>query len=143
MNIIEYRNKPGSELSMTGIKFISHKNKQILYLDFTNMKAMEALNHLENSKTVIIKQPRRTIFLLVNASGMHVEGNLPGFIKSYVIKIINDYLTFCSHYVIASAVIPPVKLNKDFISSIKRPKEGSVGIFEDIENAKEWLVEQC
>jgi hypothetical protein len=124
------------------IEFITYKGRKVLYLDFTNLNAMQANKYLEDSKSVIMQQPKETIFLLVNAADMQVSGNVIGILKNYIIKVINDYLTFCSRFVIASAIIPPTKLNKDFLNSIEKSRTGRIAVFDDVKKAKKWFEDK-
>jgi hypothetical protein len=119
----------------------TYKDRQILYLDFTNLYPTQANKYLEESKSVISKQPKKEILLLVNAADLHVSDNLVGLVINYVTKVINEYLNFCSSSVIASAIIRPKKLDKCFLSSISALKNTRAAIFDDIEGAKEWLKE--
>jgi hypothetical protein len=129
-------------IAMDIIEFITYKGKKVLYLDFTNLNAMQANKYLENSKSVIMQQPKGTIFLLVNAADMQVSGNVIGIVKNYIIKVINDYLAFCSRFVTASAIIPPTKLNKDFLNSIEKSRTSRIAVFDDVKKAKEWFEDK-
>lgn len=126
---------------MEVMAFMTYKNRQILYLDFTNLYPVQASKYLEESKSLITQHPAQEILLLVNAADLYVSDNTVGLVVNYVTKVINDYLNFCSKSVAASAVIRPKNLDKSFLTSIGALKTSRSAIFNDMGEAKEWLNE--
>jgi len=119
---------------MEKVKFINHKNKDILFIDLSGSNKERALTTIKKSKAIIRKQPERSLLALTDIR------NDSMFIPD-LFQAMKEFTRHNKPYVKASAVIVAGELLKLFVDTMSKLSERQFSIFEDIEKAKDWLVE--
>ncbi len=119
---------------MERVKFIDHKGKRILHLDFTNARADEVVHIIREAKGVIAKQPAQSIRTLTDVTDLKFNTDAAEAMKE-----------FASHnkpYVAAAAVVGVTGLKKIIYNAVVKFSGRNLVAFDSIGQAKEWLVNQ-
>lgn len=119
---------------MERVRFITHKNKSILFIDLSKCSKEHALEAIEKSKSIIKEQPKNSVLALTDITNESVY--IPEFFLA-----IEDFVRHNRPYIKASAVIASGELLKLFVDTISNLTQRNFSIFEDIEKAKDWLIE--
>jgi hypothetical protein len=118
---------------MKRIDFIDYKGKQILYMDFSNLLPENLPSYLEEAKTVISSQPEHSVLIMTNVTNLRFDYNLS--------QAIMDYTKHNKPYIKASAIIGLSGLQSIILNSIKLSTGRDFALFDNIDEAKEWLVQ--
>lgn len=128
------------------VKFINHKGKDIIFLDFSEASSAGVIEVVEEIKKVMVAQPEHSVLLLVNAK--NARFNLQ------VVDALKDFARLCMPYVkkgaavgiegmqtlIYDTVTKFCKGNFPSVDDIQKVRE-KIQRFDKIEKAKDWLVE--
>jgi len=130
---------------MERAKFIDHKGRRILYLDFSDATSEEVLDTVEKIEEIMAAQPERSVLLLSNAR--NAKYNLR------VIEALKNLTKYTANRVKKGAVVgieglqaiaydTLVKFHKSSFPSVDDIKEarGLSQRFDDTEKAKDYLV---
>jgi len=114
-------------------RFIEYKNKQVVYIDFSNMrKAEEIYAAMEIAGAFIRKQPLKSLYTLTNLSGM--------FFNNEIFSRMTAYAKENNPYVKASAVVGMTGMMQIFYNSFTRLTGRDVKAFSSEIEAKEFLA---
>jgi hypothetical protein len=116
------------------VKFIIHKWRQILLLDFSHCSTDEAINIIDEAIEVIRSQPESSLLIVTDVTG-----------AKYDLKVIDKFKEFTSGnkpYVKASAVVGLDEFQKVVYNAATLFSKRTLPLFGDLEKAKDWLVEQ-
>jgi hypothetical protein len=114
--------------------FIQHKRIEILLLDFSYCGVSEAIGIIHDGKKIIRSQPEDSVLTLTDVTGARY--NLE------VIEKLKDFTKGNKAYVKASAVVGLDGLKKIVYNAVVRFSRRNLSVFDDIQKAKDWLVEQ-
>lgn len=118
------------------VSFITHNNKQILYLDVTNSPDVEtSMAQFDEAKRVCQMQPEKSVLLLTDVTGAHYNTEATNHMKEFSAAI--------TPYVRASAAVGVTGIMRIIVRSLIRISGRDIRIFDTIDEAKDWLVEQA
>jgi hypothetical protein len=118
---------------MTRAKFFKHRDKMILNFDFSGLDHDDARQVCEYVKDMISRMPKGSVLTLVNVSTMKYDAAFR--------ELTNDLAAHNKPYVLAGAVIGVEGWKKlIFWATLKFTGRNNLKAFDDIEEAKEWLV---
>jgi hypothetical protein len=119
---------------MKRINFIIHKWRQILLLDISHCSSDEVIKTIDEAIGVIRSQPESSLLILtdVKDAGYDLE----------VIEKLKEFTGGNKPYVRASAVVGLDGLQKVVYNAVTLFSKRTLPVFDDIENAKDWLIEQ-
>ncbi len=117
------------------IKWISHKAKQILFLDYTGLtytKPDELYAVFDAAKDFILNKAGNNILLLIDVTGSYADSN--------TIKRLKEDGKLERHLVKKEAVIGISGLKLTFVKAISLFANIGIEVFDNEEKAKDWLV---
>lgn len=119
---------------MERVKFLNHKGRKILHIDLSNCSVEHAVQIIEESKKIIREQVECSVLALTNIN------NDNAFVPD-LFQAMKEFTQHNKPYIKASAVIAYKDIHKLFIETMAHLTERKFCIFDDIEKAKDWLVE--
>lgn len=120
---------------MPEVKFITHKEKQILYLDVSESESVEdSMSRFDDARDIIIMQPEKSVLLLTNVKNAHYNRNATNHLKEFSSSV--------TPYIKASAAVGVGGIKRIVLQSLMRISGRDIKMFDDIEEAKDWLVSQ-
>jgi len=119
---------------MERVKFIIHKWRQILLLDGSHCSLEEAIKGIDEAEKVIRSQPESSLLILTDVTGARYDLE--------VIEKLKEFTNGNKPYVRASAVIGLDTLQKVVYNAVTLFSKRTFPVFDDIEKAKDWLIEQ-
>jgi len=118
---------------MTRAKFSKHRDKMILNFDFSGLNHDDTKQVCEYVKDMISRMPKGTVLTLVNVSNMKYDAAFR--------DLTGDLAAHNKPYVLAGAVIGVEGWKKlVFWATLKFSGRDNLKAFDDVEEAKEWLV---
>jgi len=118
---------------ITRAKFFKHRDKMILNFDFSGLNHDDARQVCEYVKDMISRMPKGSVLTMVNVSNMKYDAAFR--------ELTNDLAAHNKPYVLAGAVIGVEGWKKlIFWATLKFTGRNNLKAFDDIEEAKEWLV---
>ena len=120
------------DLAMEKIKFINHKGKQILHIDFSNCSPQEMLIHMQQAQRIISTQPKYSVFTLTDVTNAHYDRKVSAAMK--------EYTNANKPFVKAAAIVGVTGMKEVILNAIIFFTRRSFTLFDNIENAKEWLA---
>ncbi len=119
------------------VKWVTHKGKKILVIDYKDyqiekIKNDEYLKYLTEARKIINKQPLKSLLIITDITDA-------GFTKKSN-DAMREFARKNTPYVKASAVVGVTGLKKVVITAIKVVTKRNLKIFDNIEDAKDWLV---
>lgn len=120
---------------MERARFIEHRGRQILFIDFTDMNAPgEALAEIDKVRRLIAAQPHDSLLTLTDVTGTRYDDEIIGALKA-----------MAEHnrpYVRAAASVTRTPLQLVALRASAITTRRRLEAFDDLEKAKEWLVLQ-
>jgi hypothetical protein len=121
------------DIQTNRISIIEYKQKQIVCIDFSDIKKPEEIYQMiEKAASFISKKPTKSLYTLTNLSGMHFNN-----------EIFNRFIAYVkgnNPYVIASAVLGMNGMMQIFYNSFTRVTGRDVRAFSTEQEAKEFLA---
>ena len=114
------------------IKFIEHKGRRILYEDYSNISAEQAILVLAEGNKVEEKEPVGSILSLSNYTDFHFSINY--------VNAVNNASKDHSKYYKASAFLGVTGLVKVMFDAASKFTKQELRIFNDKNEALDWLV---
>ena len=118
---------------MERVRFITHENKNILFIDLSNCSKEHAFQVLEKSKGIIKEQPKNSVLALADINNEHL------YIPDLFLAL-QEFVKHNKPYIKASAIIASEERLKLFIDTLSYSSNRKFSVFDDIEKAKDWLV---
>lgn len=115
------------------IHFITHKDKQILLIDFTDATVQQMLLLLEYVQITIAKHGRDTVLTLADFKGAQVDRTVATRMK--------EVLTLDRPFVKKSAWVGTENLPRVFYENFQTFSQREFPTFNSREEAMDWLVE--
>jgi len=119
---------------MERIRFIEHKGKQILHLDFTHARADEVIQIIRETKGVIAELPAGSIRTLTDVTDMKFNTDAA--------KAMKEFASHNRPYVTAAAVVGIRGRNQIIYKAVVKFSGRNLVIFDSSSQAKDWLVTQ-
>ncbi len=114
------------------VSFITHREKEILFLDFSNSQPHEVLQTIEAAKRLISSRPERSLLTLTDVTNARFNQEVGDQLKQ-----------FTAHnkpYVKAGAVVGVTGLKRIIFSAVVTFSRRNLETFDDLEQAKHWLA---
>jgi hypothetical protein len=115
------------------VKFIKHREKEILLLDFSNSRTDEVLKIIEHAKRVISSRPENSLLTLTDVTNARFNDEVGDGMKRFSVHN--------KPYVKAAAVVGIAGLKKIIFGAVMAFSKRNLESFDDREQAKHWLVE--
>lgn len=126
---------PITEPGQPRTRMIEHRGQHILLLDYSDvMDTAEALSYIAESKVIIAQQPLGSLRTLTYVRGSRYTAP--------VIDAMKDLVAHNAPYVKAAAVVGMNTLHRIIYRAVVAFSRRNIQVFEDIEEAKDWLAEQ-
>jgi hypothetical protein len=115
-------------------QIIEYKGKKIIYMDFSNCDRRKMVEIVEGIKPLIEEQPLNSALTLVNVDGL--------VFNTDILKAFKEFTEHNKPYVKTGAVVGIKGIQKIAYDAVMRFSERNLPLFETIDEAKEWLVQQ-
>jgi hypothetical protein len=119
---------------LDNITFIDHKGKKILFLNFSECSAADALKTISDAKPVIQACPPGSLLTLTDVSNTRFDSTTSEAIK--------EFARHNKPYVRAAAVVGITGLKKIIFDAVVKFSGRNITSFDTIEKAKDWLISQ-
>jgi hypothetical protein len=120
---------------MEKVKFIKHKGKDILHIDFTNAEPDEVMTICEDAKAMVSKQTGSALLTMTDVSEAKVTPEVSQALK--------DLASHNKPYAKAGAVLGVTGLKKVIFNSLLIfTGRRNLHLFDSPEQARNWLAEQ-
>ena len=120
---------------MERVSFVKHKNKEILLVDISDIRNVnESIETLQNGTKLVKTQPPKSVLLLTNVSDTHYDP-----IGADAIKLYSKENT---PFIKASAVVGVTGIKRLIFNTIVKMTGRDIKQFDEVEAAKDWLIEQ-
>ena len=119
---------------MGKVRFIHHRGKPILFLDFSHCSTDEVFKTIDEAKQIIRTQPQKSVLTLTDVTNTKYNMETTQAMK----ELANGN----KPYVKAGAVVGIDGLKKIIYEAVTRFSGRNIPVFDDVEKAKDWLVEQ-
>ena len=116
------------------IKFIEHKGRRILHLDFTQARADEVIQIIGKAKGVIAAQPAGSIRTLTDVTDIKFN--------TAATEAMKEFASHNKPYVTAAAVVGVTGLKKIIYNAVVKFSGRNLVAFDSHGQAKDWLVAQ-
>jgi hypothetical protein len=123
------------ETARERIRFIEHRGRRILFMDFSEMNGPgEALAELDKARQVIAGEPENSLLTLTDVTGTRYDDD--------IIKAFQALAAHNKPYVRAAASVTRTPLQLVALRASAVLTRRKLQTFDDLEEAKEWLVAQ-
>jgi len=119
---------------MGSVRFIRHKEKEIMRIDISRAELEEVVTILAEAKKLISQRAEKSVLTLTNVSDTRYTPALDRMMKE-----------FASHnkpYVVAGAVVGVAGIRKAVFESVIQFTGRTLHLSEDEGSAMDWLVQQ-
>ena len=117
---------------MERVRFIQHKGKEILLLDFSECKPEESYQVIEKAKALISTRPQQSLLTLTDVTNIRFDNILAERMK--------EFTAHNKPFVKAAAVVGVTGLKKILFEAVMIFSKRKLHAFETHDQAKEWLV---
>jgi hypothetical protein len=119
---------------MGGVRFIDHRDKRILHIDFGGCELAEFVSIIKESKKLIAKEAFASVLTLTNVTGAHIN--------PMASKVLKEFTAFNKPYVRAGAVLGASGLLKLEFDIVMKFSGRKLARFDNPDEAMNWLVAQ-
>ncbi|MDA8099007.1 MAG: hypothetical protein M0042_05220 [Nitrospiraceae bacterium] len=119
---------------MERVKFIEHKGRRILHLDFTHARTDEVLAIIREAKTVIAAQPPQSVRTLTDVTEIKFNTETADAMKQFV--------AHNKPFVTAAAVVGITGLKQIIYNAVVKFSGRNLVAFDSAGPAKDWLAAQ-
>ncbi len=119
---------------MNRVSYIYHQGRQILFLDFTDCSVDEALGIIQEAGPIIREQHENSVLTLTDVTGARYNQE--------VTQAMKEFAKGNKPFVKAGAVVGLDGMKKIIYNVIAKVSGRNLSTFDNIEEAKEWLVGQ-
>lgn len=117
---------------MERVRFIPHRDKQVLFVDMTNCTPADALQVSDQVQALVTAQPKDSVLILVDLTGARFDKNALDRMKKAA--------AYDRPHVKRSAMIGGGKQEKTLKQALKFFSQREYTSFETKEEALDWLV---
>jgi hypothetical protein len=119
---------------MGAVRFIEHRDKRILHIDFGGCELEEFVSIIKESKKLIAKEPHTSVLTLTNVKAAHIS--------PMASKVLKEFTMFNKPYVKAGAVLGATGLLKLEFDIVTKFSGRKLARFDSPDEAMNWLVTQ-
>lgn len=120
---------------MPSYQWIQHKGRRILYIDIASQTTEEFIDITERIKKVVVNEPPKSIYCLVNVKD--------GKFNNEISQLIKEFAKYCDPYVKVTASVGVEGLKKIIHNAvILFTGNKSIVLKDTKEEALDWLAEQ-
>lgn len=116
------------------MSFIDHRDKRILLVDFSNCELEEVVKIVKQTKELVAQQPLKSLLTLTCCRGIQVS--------NLTTKVLKELADHDKPFVKAAAVVGLDSIRKIQFDTIVQFSGRNIASFNDLEEAKEWLIAQ-
>ena len=116
------------------VYWIEHEGERILYTDYSNATPEEIISTVKESVAVSFAQEKKSVLQIVDVSDASYD------LKSW--QILRQRAKETEPYTKASAVLGVEGPKKHLLTVTKMVSKRNIKAFDNIEDAKEWLISQ-
>ena len=117
---------------MDRVRFVTHRGKQILFIDLTNCIAEEVIELLPEVQRTVTAQPPKSVLTLSNLTGTQ-------FSRAAVTRM-KEVAVFDRPYVQRAALVGAESLPQVFYEALRTFSQREFRRFNALEEAMDWLV---
>ena len=115
-------------------KWIDHKGKRLFFADYSNFNDFESFKEeVDYSTSITIKEPLNSVRMLVDVTGTLGLPEMVNYIQESAMKDKDNMKK--------TAVVGVTGYRRIFLRAVVQFTRMDLKPFDDIEQAKEWLVE--
>jgi hypothetical protein len=118
---------------MQRVRIIEHKGKKVFYVDFSNCTSQEAIETLDQARKTLVPHPHGSLLGLTDVTNGHFDRKVTQELK--------EYSKFTAPYMRASALVGVTGIKKAILIAVETFTNRRFTLFDDVEKAKDWLVE--
>ena len=127
---------PITEAGQPRTRMIEHRGRQIMLLDYSDiMTPEEAFAEIAKTKALIAQQPPASVRTLTYVRGSRYT--------AAVIDGMKDLVAHNRPFVKAAAVVGMNTLHRIMYRAVVAFTRRNIEVFDDLEQAKDWLAEQA
>ncbi len=119
---------------MARVRFIEHKGRKILHIDFSGCKANEVFEIITAAKEVIRSQPPASVYTLTDVTNT-------GF-NTGVSDAMKEFTRHNKPYVVAAAVVGVTGLKQIIFNAVMKFSGRHLSALDTLDEAKNWLARQ-
>jgi hypothetical protein len=117
------------------VRFIDHRGARLLFHDFSEVHSpADGLARIELARKKSAAEPPRSVLALVDVRGSHFTPE--------VIRALQGLAKHNNPYTRASAIVGATRLQQIMVSAVYKFAGRTFSTFDELEPAKDWLVEQ-
>ena len=120
---------------MERVQFIDYGGTEILYLDFSNADVQQVLEVIDKAAGVIRARPTKSMLTLTYTDKAKFDGD--------VIKAMKEFAKGNEPHVKAAAIVGIKGLQKIILDAVSLFSKREFGLFEDIDEAKRYLLKHA
>jgi len=120
--------------SQERLRFVQHKGHAIFVIDFSNCSAAEMLLLIEQIRSIVARQPHRSMLTLADFNGAEIDKKVATRMK--------EVLTLDRPFVKRSAWVHAESVPHVFYENIKTFSQRDIPTFKTREEAMDWLVRE-
>lgn len=117
---------------MKRVQFVQHNGKEILFLDFSQCTARDALAVIEEATAAIRTRPHQSLLTLTDVTGTRFDDTLSQRMK--------EFTAHNKPYVRAAAVVGITGLKKIIFEGVMLFSKRKIHTFDDHKSARAWLI---
>ena len=126
---------PITEPGQPRTRMIEHRGAPILLLDYSDvLETAEALRYIGETKAIIAQYPPNSVRTLTYVRGSRYSAP--------VIEAMKELVAHNKPYVKAAALVGMNTLHRIIYRAVVTFSRRNIQVFEDLEQAKDWLAEQ-
>jgi len=126
---------PITDPGQSRTRFITHQGEQILLLDYSDVSDENvAIEEIEKTKAIIAREPENSLRTLTYVAGSRYNPR--------IVEAMKDLVVHNKPYVRAAAVVGLHTLHRIIYRAVVTVSRRNLKVFEDLEEAKDWLVTQ-
>jgi hypothetical protein len=119
-------------MAMERVRFITHAEKNILFLNFAGCPVSEVLAVIDEAKQVIRTRPPASLLTLTDVTDARFDATVTERMK--------EFAAHNKPYVRAAAIVGITGLKKVIFEAALMFSKRKIHIFENAEDAKAWLA---
>ncbi len=117
---------------MERVRFITHKDRKILYIDFSCCSPEEMMTYMREAQRIISSQSEGSVLTLTDVTDARYNRQVSAALK--------EYTNANKPFVKAAAVIGVTGLKEVILNAIILFTRRKFSLFDRIDEAKEWLA---
>lgn len=121
-------------LNFIRVMFVRHKNREILFINLANCSEDEFKTELEKAREIIAQQLPYSLLTLTDFTDLQYNRDMASALK--------EFTAHNKPFVKAAAVVGVTGLKKIIYDALIKITKRKIELFDTLEAAKDWLIEQ-